>query len=368
MNKSKFFCGVTPPLRQNLIRLTFVGCAFLLTGGPFSLHSQAQTPPPAPQDMSAWQPPTTAVTAAAPVAPVTPTAPALASRPTFAPAQTKLTNLQPPRDIFTQPSRQPQTALAARPLNDNLPRLAENAGFDLQNAMTEAFGDSVSQANLQSQSPFSDSFPSHLKASSTPADQLSQLADAATEKLGGVKDWVSDQAGGIFATDGSQGGWLERLSGMLGGADLKKIGGSLSIVIGGYLGLVWLLRKINPAGNQGIPTEVLEVVGNAPLDSRQNLQLVRLGSKLLLMIHGPEGTQPIGEVTDPAEVDHLVALCNGRTRTANSAVNHAVNRYQSNPAGVNPLNLSAAQQSNLAQLLSVFDQSKRGNASRSFEA
>ena len=86
------------------------------------------------------------------------------------------------------------------------------------------------------------------------------------------------------------------------------------------------------------------------------------------MIHGPDGTQPIGEVTDPAEVEHLVALCNGRTRTANSAINHAVNRYQSTPNVVNPLNLSATQQSNLAQLLSVFDQNNRANVGRSFEA
>lgn len=237
--------------------------------------------------------------------------------------------------------------------------------------MAEAFGDSVSKANLESIS-----FPPSLRSSPSSTAPLSDLKETvaarketAAAQIDGVKDWMSDQTSGLLnaTSDGTAGGWMERLSSMLGGANIKKIGGSLSIVIGGYLGLVWLLRKINPAGNQSIPTEVLEVVGNAPLDNRQNLQLVRLGSKLLLMIHGPDGTQPIGEVTDPAEVEHLVALCNGRTRTANSAINHAVNRYQSNPAVVNPLNLSATQQSNLTQLLSVFDQNNRSHSVRSFE-
>ena len=364
MNKSKILCGATTLVRQCFVRLPVIGCACLLIiVVQFSAACQAQTQPPAPQNMSAWQPPVTPVAVGDPAATSPP--------PAFAQSQTKLTNLQPPRDIFTQPSPQPQAQFPARPLGNHPPRIATNSEFNLQNAMTEAFGASVSQANLESESPFSDSFPSQLQTSSTPADQLSDLADNAAEKLGGVKNWVSDKTAEMFATDGVEGvegGWLERLSGMLGGADLKKIGGSLSIVIGGYLGLVWLLRKINPAGNQGIPTEVLEVVGNAPLDSRQNLQLVRLGSKLLLMIHGPDGTQPIGEVTDPAEVDHLVALCNGRTRTADTAISHAVNRYQTSHSGVNPLNLSATQQSNLTQLLSVFDQSNRGNLPRSYEA
>ncbi|MDB4766696.1 flagellar biosynthetic protein FliO [bacterium] len=269
-----------------------------------------------------------------------------------------MVDLKPPRDIFTQTAPQTQDRFAARPLNESWPRPPANSNFNLQNTMSEEFGASVSKANLESP---------------TTSDRLSGFAENAADKLGDAKDWMQSQTAGFLdAAEGdgtADGGWLGRLSSMLGGADIKKIGGSLSIVLGGYLGLVWLLRKVNPAGNQGIPTEVLEVVGNAPLDNRQNLQLVRLGSKLLLMIHGPDGTQPIGEVTDPAEVDHLVSLCNGRTRTANSAINRAVSRHQSNnQSGGMSLNLSANQQNNLTQLLSVLDQSNRGITARSYEA
>ena len=360
MSQFTIFASAFLILRQPLFRLPAVGCACVLFWGLLSPCCQAQSPPPAPQNMEDWRPPVTPVT----VTGRTPAAPPIILQP-----KTALTNLQPPRDIFTQRSPQTQKQFAARPLNNNLSNQASHSDFDLQNAMTEAFGDSVSQANLESTS-LPPSFPRSFQPPSSSADPLSELTESAAQKIGGVKDWVSDQTSGLLgaASGSAAGGWADRLSSIFGGADIKKIGGSLSIVLGGYLGLVWLLRKINPAGNQGIPTEVLEVVGNAPLDNRQNLQLVRLGSKLLLMIHGPDGTQPIGEVTDPAEVDHLVALCNGRTRTANSAINHAVNRYQSNPANANALNLSATQQSNLAQLLSVFDQNNRGNSARSFEA
>lgn len=359
MSSSKIFSSAVAFLREHVACWPAIGCVCAIFVASFSTACQAQSPPPAPQNMQDWRPPATPITVGNQTSAVAPT---------FTQPKTTLTNLRPPRDIFTQRPPQTQQQIPARPLNNHLPRIAADSDFNLQNAMNEAFGESVSQANLESNS-FPSSFPS-LSAPSSSADRLSELTETAAEKIGGVKDWVSDQTNGLFntSTGGSAGGWMDRLSSMLGGADIRKIGGSLSIVLGGYLGLVWLLRKINPVGNQGIPTEVLEVVGNAPLDSRQNLQLVRLGSKLLLMIHGPDGTQPIGEVTDPAEVDHLVALCNGRTRTATSAISHAVNRYQSNPATVNPLNLSASQQSNLTQLLSVFDQNKRGNSARSFEA
>lgn len=91
--------------------------------------------------------------------------------------------------------------------------------------------------------------------------------------------------------------------------DWKKMVFSLAIVIGGYLGLVLLMRMWNPQAAGALPREVVEVLGTSPLNSKQNLQLVRLGSKLLLLIHGPEGTQSLGEISNPNEVEHLAQVC-----------------------------------------------------------
>jgi flagellar biogenesis protein FliO len=94
--------------------------------------------------------------------------------------------------------------------------------------------------------------------------------------------------------------------------DWKKMLASLGIVVGGYLALMYLLRMWSPQAAGALPREVVEVLGNLPLNPKQNLQLVRLGSKLLLLIHGPEGTHSIGEISNPNEVEHLTQLCSQR--------------------------------------------------------
>ena len=94
--------------------------------------------------------------------------------------------------------------------------------------------------------------------------------------------------------------------------DWKKMAISLGLVIGGYLAFLMIVRWINPGQRRGLPPEVIEVLGNVPLNTRQNLQLVRLGSKLLLLIHGPDGTQSIGDISNPNEVEHLAQICSLR--------------------------------------------------------
>ncbi len=112
----------------------------------------------------------------------------------------------------------------------------------------------------------------------------------------------------------AQGGWSEKLNSIFGGADVGRMLGSLALVLGGYFTLVWIVRMVSPSGGRQVPREVLEVLGTVPLEPRKNLQIIRLGSKLLLLINGPEGTHPIGEINDPAEVEYLASLCPGRQR------------------------------------------------------
>ena len=81
--------------------------------------------------------------------------------------------------------------------------------------------------------------------------------------------------------------------------DVARMIGSLALVLGGYFGLVWVSRHFG-GGKGKVPKEVLEVLGQTPFGPKKHLQIVRLGSKLLLLINGPEGIHPIGEITDPA--------------------------------------------------------------------
>lgn len=91
---------------------------------------------------------------------------------------------------------------------------------------------------------------------------------------------------------------------------LLSVGSSLLIVVGLFLGVAWCYRKtLNSSFSGGLPKEVVNIVGRTPLAARQQLVLVRFGSKLVLvsMIQGEART--ISEITDPLEVDQLVGLC-----------------------------------------------------------
>ena len=303
------------------------------------------------KDGSAWQPPHTSVAR-----------PRSAIRPV-----TNMVPLNPPQDIFApnaRPIAKPPTAppvastawnqadagsqTSSSNLDASLPQpkrfstsgqfegarrlgdspstpSTDNGLFDSINALAESDQPKFARANLEL---------------GTTADRgnFETLTSDATAKLGDVKEWVGEKTeamlGGL-----KDSGWQERISRMFGGADIRRIIGGLAVVIGGYLGLVWLLRVINPAGSGAIPREALEVVGSSPLNNKQNLQLIRLGSKLMLMIHGPDGVQPVGEVSDPAEVEHLLALCGGggRGQRVSPAVGAAIeNRLRSTQQAVPP--------------------------------
>lgn len=91
---------------------------------------------------------------------------------------------------------------------------------------------------------------------------------------------------------------------------IVSVGSSLLIVVGLFLGVAWCYRKSMTASlSGGLPKHVVKVLGKTPLAARQQLVLVRFGSKLVLvsMVQGEART--ISEITDPLEVDQLVGHC-----------------------------------------------------------
>jgi flagellar biogenesis protein FliO len=85
--------------------------------------------------------------------------------------------------------------------------------------------------------------------------------------------------------------------------------GSLAIVVGLFLLLAWVLRRGMPKQTPLLPQGMLEVLGRAPLVGRQQVHLVRLGNKLLLIAITPGGIETLTEVTDPMEIDRLAGIC-----------------------------------------------------------
>ena len=90
---------------------------------------------------------------------------------------------------------------------------------------------------------------------------------------------------------------------------LRTAGTGLGIALGLLLLCAWLFRRNTPSPTTPLPKEVVSVLGRAQLATRQFVQLLKVGNKLVLVSVTPEGTDPITEVTDPVEVDRLLSLC-----------------------------------------------------------
>jgi flagellar biogenesis protein FliO len=94
-----------------------------------------------------------------------------------------------------------------------------------------------------------------------------------------------------------------------GGFNISTMLGSLAVVIGLFLLVVWFARRAAPQAVAPLPTEVVQVLGRTSLAQRNMLQLVRVGSKLILVAVTPQGATTLTEIADPAEVDRLSTAC-----------------------------------------------------------
>lgn len=109
--------------------------------------------------------------------------------------------------------------------------------------------------------------------------------------------------------------------------------GSLAIVLGLFFVLVWATRRTAPTGTNLLPTEVLEPLGRAPLAARQQMQLIRLGNRLILLSVTPQGAETLAEVTDPAEVERIAAICQqGRQGSVTASFQSVLTQFANEPA------------------------------------
>ncbi|MBX3414592.1 MAG: flagellar biosynthetic protein FliO [Pirellulales bacterium] len=105
---------------------------------------------------------------------------------------------------------------------------------------------------------------------------------------------------------------------------LVTVGGSLAIVLGLFLLATWFLRRGAPSGASLLPRDALEMLGRAPLPGRQQMHLLRIGNKLLLVNVTQHGAETLTEITDPLEVDRLVGICQQRKPNSSTAAFQSV--------------------------------------------
>ena len=81
---------------------------------------------------------------------------------------------------------------------------------------------------------------------------------------------------------------------------------ALAIVVGLVFLTRFMIRRFGGSAAQGGRGEPIEVLTRMPVGVRQQLLLVRLGSKLVLVGQSPGGLRSISEITDPEEIEQLL--------------------------------------------------------------
>lgn len=116
------------------------------------------------------------------------------------------------------------------------------------------------------------------------------------------------------------------------GKALFTVLSSLAIVLGLFFVLVWFTRRALPKGTAMVPTEVVEPLGRVPLNGKQQMQLLRVGNKLVLLAVTQNGVEPLAEVTDPDEVERLVAICQqNQPGSVTSTFRHVLSQLGNEP-------------------------------------
>lgn len=85
--------------------------------------------------------------------------------------------------------------------------------------------------------------------------------------------------------------------------------GALGLVLMLIFGLARAGRQRRAGGPGTLNDAVFEVLGTRRLTVKQSLQLVRIGSRILVLGVSDSGIETLSEITDPREVEHLADAC-----------------------------------------------------------
>ena len=141
----------------------------------------------------------------------------------------------------------------------------------------------------------------------------SQPIDTAPNDTAPIGTPTSGKANGIKLRPKSSDAAGDTSKPRSGFESIVTIGSSLLLVIGLFLGAALVYRKaMNPSGTAGMPKEVVQVLGQTLIGSRQQLMLLRFGPKLVLVSVVQGESRTISEITDPIEVDRIAGICESK--------------------------------------------------------
>ena len=85
--------------------------------------------------------------------------------------------------------------------------------------------------------------------------------------------------------------------------------GSLFFVLTLFGCAAYWLRRGSKGNNPLLSGDAWEILGRGSLGAKHDVQLVRVGSRILLLGHSPNTIQTLVEITDPEEVQSMLQRC-----------------------------------------------------------
>ena len=96
--------------------------------------------------------------------------------------------------------------------------------------------------------------------------------------------------------------------------------GGLCLVLAVFFIFVVFMRRVGPKGYTQLPKEAFENIGRFVLNPKLQLNLLRLGNRLILVAITQEGTvETIAEISNPDEVIQILGICRKLDRDGSSA-------------------------------------------------
>jgi flagellar biogenesis protein FliO len=96
---------------------------------------------------------------------------------------------------------------------------------------------------------------------------------------------------------------------------------ALVVVLLLLLGLAKLFLKRSPYAINGLPREVIDVLGRRVVDPRNSIYMVKVGGRMVLLGSSPNGLTSLAEISDPIEVAALANICTAAQQPRADAAN-----------------------------------------------
>ncbi len=82
--------------------------------------------------------------------------------------------------------------------------------------------------------------------------------------------------------------------------------GALAVVLGAFMVLLWITKKIQGPSKTVMSKQTLELLGQKQINKIHCLHLIRLGQRILLISASDSGVTCLSEINDPVEVTQLL--------------------------------------------------------------